>query len=158
MDRPPKVIGVIVLTDGSTEKACEVLGVTSRTSAPSLDVRWSLAGVYVLRLQTMVLLAIPVDRVRGRDPTPWRCTNPAHAWRLWWGASLLSRKEKKRRCPWFFWDFPESRSGTCLPLAPEYQPKPDDVCPAKLTGPCRFLFADRGCVNCGGVRPRDRHP
>lgn len=99
MDRPPKAIGVIVLTDGSTEKACEVLGVTPRTSAPSLDVRWSLAGVYVLRLQTMVLLAIPVDRVRGRDPTPWRCTNPAHAWRLWWGASLLSRKEKKRRCP-----------------------------------------------------------
>lgn len=140
VDRPPKVIGVLQFTDDNAVKDVEVLGVTSRTSAPSLDVRWSLAGVYVLRLQTMVLLAIPVDRVRGRDPTPWRCTNPAHAWRLWWGASLLSRKEKKRRCP------------------PEYQPKPDDVCPAKLTGPCRFLFADRGCVDCGGQRPRDRHP
>ena len=99
MDCPPKVIGVIVLTDGSTEKACEVLGVTPRTSAPSLDVRWSLAGVYVLRLQTMVLLAIPVDRVRGRDPTPWRCTNPAHAWRLWWEPRSSAARRRSEGAP-----------------------------------------------------------
>ena len=136
MSSQAKVIGVLKLTDGNVEKDVEVLGITPRTLSPSLDIRWSLAGVYVLRLHTMILLAIPRDRVRGRDPTPWSCTNPRHAWSLWWNASLLSRKEKRRRCP------------------PEFHPKPDGVCPSKVSGPCRYLFAGRGCVDCGGARPR----
>ena len=103
VDRPPRTIGVVVLTDGTEERACEVLGITPRTLAPSLDVRWSISGVYVLRLGTMVLLSIPKDRVRGRDPTPWRCQNAAHAWGLWWRASYLSVRVKKQRCPLKYW-------------------------------------------------------
>lgn len=136
MDRPPKTIGVVILTDGAEERACEVLGITPRTHAPSLDVRWSISGVYVLRLKTMVLLSIPKDRVRGRDETPWRCTNAAHAWSLWWNASLLPVKERRKRCP------------------AEYIPKTSG-CPAKTHAPCRFLFVGKGCVDCGGPRQRE---
>ena len=142
----PKAIGVIVLTRrehregvrgprGHPEDERPVArrrGGRSPGSTSSDCRRWSLPP------------AIPVDRVRGRDPTPWRCTSPAHAWRLWWGAlAPLGRKEKKRE--------------ECTP--PRYQPKPDDVCPRLSLQVCRFLFADRGCTSTlGGVRPRDRHP
>jgi hypothetical protein len=99
LDRPAKIIGYLLFSDGRLEKKVEVLGVTPRTRAPSLDVRWSISGVYVLRLPTMVLLAIPKDRVRGRDPTPFRCVEPGKAWRLWWDHSCLPTREKKKRCP-----------------------------------------------------------
>jgi hypothetical protein len=99
VDRPAKVIGHLSFADGNAVKTIEVLGVTPRTRAPSLDVRWSVSGVYVLRLTTMVLLAIPKDRVRGRDPTPWRCAEPGKAWRLWWEHCFLPTRERKKRCP-----------------------------------------------------------
>lgn len=140
MDRLLKIIGVLQMTDGAEVRDVEVLGITPRTASPSLDVRWSIAGVYVLKLWTNVLLAIPHDRVRGRDPTPWSCTKPSYAWSLWWRASHLSEKEKRKRSPEAF------------------HPKPNGVCPAKQSAPCRFLFADRGCVDCGGERPKEQHP
>ena len=98
-------IGVLVLSPvgGGEEKTVNVVGVTPRTKAPSLDVQWTLAGIYVLRLSTMRLLAIPHDRVRGRDPVPWVCIQPTTAWRLWWNDTPLLRKDKKRRCPEEFW-------------------------------------------------------
>jgi len=99
VDRPAKVIGQLLLSDGNKEKRIDVLGITPRTRLPSLDLRWSISGVYVLRLATMTLLSIPKDRVRGRDPTPWQCVEEREAWRIWWTASHLPLSEKKRRCP-----------------------------------------------------------
>jgi len=129
-----KVVGALLFTDDNKEVSLDVLGVTPRTPPPSLDVRWPLQGVYVLRLHTMRLLAIPKDRVRGRDPTPWVCRQPAEAWAVWWKASHLVAKVKRLRCPVEFW------------------PKQDDVCPARHSNPCQFLFAGQGCVHCGKAR------
>lgn len=129
-----KVVGYLGFSDDNKVVTREVLGVTPRTPPPSLDVRWPLGGVYILRLHTMRLLAIPKGRVRGRDPTPWVCTEPAKAWALWWGTSHLVAKVKRLRCPPGFW------------------PKVGNVCPARVSNPCQFLFAGQGCSFCGKPR------
>lgn len=129
-----KVIGHLDFSDDNKAVTREVLGVTPRTPPPSLDVRWPLAGVYVLRLHTMRLLAIPKDRVRGRDPTPWTCTEPEKAWGVWWNTSHLIAKVKRLRCPVEFW------------------PKIGPVCPMKISTPCEYPFAYQPCVHCGKPR------
>jgi hypothetical protein len=102
-----KPIGKLTLVpmQGTEEVTVDVLRVTVRNRSPSLDVRWGISGVYELRLSSNVLLSIPKFRVRGRDPTLWKCADkdlPA-AWRLWWDHSFLSEREKKRRCPTVHW-------------------------------------------------------
>jgi hypothetical protein len=89
----------------SEERDVEVLGVTPRCPNPSLDVRWSISGIYILRLMSNQLLAIPSKHhVRGRDPTPWRAKDHRAAWGVWWEiAKWLPNRDKKKRVPREFW-------------------------------------------------------
>ena len=115
----------------------EVLGVTPRCPSPSLDLRWSVSGVYVLRLRPNVLLKVPKDRGRGRDPTPWSAADIGKAWSLWWRmVPKLSVKEKRFRCPVEHW-LPESEG-----------------CSARAgRKPCKFsAFSNDLCVQCGEPR------
>lgn len=134
-----RTFGTLLLVCQGTgeEFAAEVLGVTPRTPNPSLDLRWSVSGVWVLRLRTNVLLKIPKDRVRGRDPTPWSAKDVGYAWRLWWRlVPKLSVKEKRFKCPVEYW-LPESEG-----------------CSARAgRKPCKFTaFSQDACVQCGQAR------
>jgi len=126
----------LTCTTTSEEREVEVLNVTPRCPNPSLDVRWSVSGVYILRLYSNQLLAIPKDRVRGRDPTPWKCADIAKAWRIWWhNEARLPIKEKKKRCPEVFW------------------PPDEDGCSARgAKKPCKFSSLSPLCVQCGKPR------
>jgi hypothetical protein len=101
-----------------------------------LDLRWSISGVYVLRLFPNQLLAIPKDRVRGRDPVPWKAKDHAKAWSIWWRlVPKLSVKEKKQRCPTEFW----------LP--------DEEGCQARAgKKACKFSAFSPLCVQCGKPR------
>jgi len=127
---------LLVCPQTSEERTVEVLGVTPRCPSPSLDVRWSVSGVYVLRLYSNQLLAIPKDRVRGRDPTPWKAVDIARAWQIWWRSEArLPVKEKKRRCPEAFW----------LPDV--------ETCSARGgKKSCKFSAFSPLCVQCGKPR------
>jgi hypothetical protein len=126
----------LVCTLTAEEREVEVLGVTPRCPSPSLDVRWSISGVYILRLYSNQLLAIPKDRVRDRDPTPWKAQDPARAWQMWWqNEARLPVKEKKRRCPEAFW----------LPDV--------ETCSARGgKKACKFSAFSPLCVQCGKPR------
>lgn len=130
--------GTLVLecTQTGELRTVEVFGVTPRCPNPSLDLRWSVSGVYVLRLYSNQLLVIPKDRVRGRDPAPWRAQDHARAWRIWWMlVPKLSAKEKQQRCPQEFW----------LPDA--------EGCSARSgKKACKFSPLSELCVQCGKPR------
>jgi hypothetical protein len=127
----------LICTPTSEEKDVEVLGVTPRCPNPSLDVRWSISGVYILRLYSNQLLVIPKDRVRGRDPTPWKAKDPGRAWTMWWLAPTgLSTKEKKKRCPEEFW-LPEEKA--CSARGGKKM--------------CKYSAFSPLCVQCGKPRP-----
>ena len=132
-------MGALEFTDGVTVQVAVVAGVTSRCPAPSLDIRWPLAGDFVLRLEPNVLLSIPKNRVRGRDPTQWKAVDIRQAWRLWWQATpWILNKEKRKRCPVIYW-------------ATELE---DDGCKARRQAnkPCVWSEVSSKCVHCGRIK------